>query len=604
MANFDQFFTTIMESFGKHPAIIYGDRVITYRELQERVNKLGHALLEMGVRKNDNIGLCEYNTPEFMEVVAGAWKVAARAVPLNFRFKEWELKYVIEDAKMSALFFAGDIAERFKNIRPELETVKNYVVMGEPGASREPDMLYYEDLFKGKPATAPILPWSHFEGDEIVVIMYTGGTTGYPKGVVYRHDQVLSAPLEAMIVSLAGGLSELAKAPDVIWQRAEKKLHIPGTARLLPKILASPITRKILVGIGKGAGPFILKSPKPVLKANLKLLSLLVGGKVKMLQSSPMMHAWAYNHAIIGMIGGFTSVFLTGRGFDPVEALQTIERRKINVMIAIGDGQCRPLVDELDKAAMEGRRYDVSSLMVILSSGMALSVDVKKRLLKHIPHLIIFDTLASSEGHYMTVTPYTAGADDIQKTVFKVTETTKVINEDGREVAVGEIGEIAILRTHQGSSEYFGDPEKSAKTYRVIDGKAMIFTGDMATIDEEGRIHLIGRGSGCINTGGEKVFPEEVEEVLNKHPKVEISGITSVPHERWGSAVTAVVQLMPGETMEEAEVVSWCKEYLADYKAPKYVLFVDEMPRLITGKVHYRELKTLVEEKFGPGAAE
>lgn len=149
MANFDQFFTSILESFGKHPAVIYGERVITYRELQERVNKLAHALLEMGVKKNDNIGLCEYNTPEFMEVTAAAWKIAARAVPINYRFKEWELKYVIDDAEMSALFFAEDLTERFKNIRPDLKTVKNYVVMGDQGESREPDMLYYEDLFKG-----------------------------------------------------------------------------------------------------------------------------------------------------------------------------------------------------------------------------------------------------------------------------------------------------------------------------------------------------------------------------------------------------------------------------------------------------------------------
>jgi fatty-acyl-CoA synthase len=599
MANFDQFFTCIMETFARHPAIIYGERVITYGELHERVNKLARAMLEMGVKKNDNVGLCEHNTPEFLEVTAAAWKIAARAVSINYRFKEWELKYVIDDAEMSVLFFAEDVAERFKNIRPDLETVKNYVVMGARGEHREPDMLYYEDLFKGKPATAPELPWSHFVGDDIVVIMYTGGTTGYPKGVVYRHDQVLSAPLEAMITSLAGGLSELSKAPDVIWQRAQKNLHIPGTARLLPKMLASPISRKILVGVGKGAGPFVLKSPQPVLKANFKLLSKLLGGRVRMLLASPMMHAWAYNHAIIGMIGGFTSVFLTGRGFDPVEALETIERRKINVMIAIGDGQCRPLVEELDKAAAEGRKYDLSSLMVLLSSGMALSVDVKKKLLEHMPHLIIFDTLASSEGHYMTIIPYTSSATDIQKTVFKVTETTKVINEKGEEVAVGDLGEIAILRTHQGSSEYFKDPKKSAKTYRVINGRPMIFTGDMATIDDEGRIHLIGRGSGCINTGGEKVFPEEVEDVLNKHPKVEISGITSVPHERWGSAVAAVVEMTPGESMEEAEVVSWCKEYLADYKAPKYVVFVDELPRLITGKVHYREIQKLVEEKLG-----
>jgi acyl-CoA synthetase (AMP-forming)/AMP-acid ligase II len=168
-------------------------------------------------------------------------------------------------------------------------------------------------------------------------------------------------------------------------------------------------------------------------------------------------------------------------------------------------------------------------------------------------------------------------------------------------VKAGEIGEVAVAREHQGSSGYLHDTEKSARTFRKVGGQTYTFTGDMGMVDDRGHIHLIGRGSGCINTGGEKVFPEEVEEIINQHPCVELSGVTSVPHQRWGEAVTAVIQLKAGEEVGEEELRSFCKERLADYKAPKYVLFVDELPRLITGKVHYRELKKLVSEKYEGG---
>ena len=232
---------------------------------------------------------------------------------------------------------------------------------------------------------------------------------------------------------------------------------------------------------------------------------------------------------------------------------------------------------------------------------MALSVDVKRRLLQHLPQLTILDVLASTEGHYISVTPYTAADKDIGKTIFKVSETVKVVDEEGRDVKPGDIGEVAVAREHQGSSGYYKDAEKSARTYRKIGARTYIFTGDMGMVDNQGRIHLIGRGSGCINTGGEKVFPEEVEEVLNQHSAVELSGVTSVPHQRWGEAVTAVIQPVSGQVPSEDEIKAWCKEKLADYKAPKYVLFVDELPRLITGKVHYREIKKLVTAKQEEG---
>lgn len=598
MTDFRHFYEDILSSFARYPAVVHGDEIVTYRELDLRTNRLAHALMDMGVGRDQNIGVAEYNTPAFLEVVAAAWKITARAVTLNFKFKEWELKHVIEDAGMSTVFFNEDIADRMVNLRPELPGVRNYVIIGE---RRVEGMLNYHEITKGKPSTHPEPPWEGFRDDDIVVLMYTGGTTGYPKGVIYTQEQALSAPLEAMLRNFAGGLGDLSKAPPQVFKGIEKTLHIPGTARALPWLLSREATRKALSAVGRKAGPFIKWAPDPLMRALLSLQARLTGGKVRLLLASPMMHAWAYNHALIGMIGGFTSIMLPSKSFDVVEMMEAIEKRRANVLVAVGDGQCRPFADELDRAAAEGRRYDLSSLLVVLSSGMALSVDVKRRLLDHLPQLIILDVLASTEGHYISVTPYTATDRELEKTVFRVSDTVKVITEEGREARPGEMGEVAVAREHQGSSGYYGDPEKTARTYRKVGGKTLVFTGDMAMVDEKGHIRLIGRGSGCINTGGEKVFPEEVGEVINRHPAVELSGVTSVPHPRWGEAVTAVVQLKPGEVCSEEVIVAWCKERLADYKAPKYVLFVEELPRLITGKVHYREIKQLVNEKYQRG---
>lgn len=467
MTDFNGFYTAMLRSFARYPVMIYGDRTITYREFDEQSNRLAHALLELGIKRDENVGIAEYNTPAFLEVTAAAWKIAARAVTLNFKFKEWELKHVIEDAGMTAVFFNEDLADRMINLRAELPGVRHYVIIGE---RRVEGMLNYSDLFPGRPPTHPDLCWDTFRDDDIVVLMYTGGTTGYPKGVIYTHDQVLSAPLEAMIRNLAGGLKEIAQAPPSIFEGIEKAVKIPGTARFLPWLLSRDAARKVVSTVGKHAGPFIDRSPYPVIRAFLGIMSRLSGGKVRMLLASPMMHAWAYNHAIIGMIGGFTSVLLPSKAFDVVEMMETLGKTRANVLVAVGDGQCRPMADELDRAAAEGRSYDLSSLAVILTSGMALSVDVKERLFRHLPRLVILDVLASTEGHYISITPYTAADRELAKTVFKVSETVKVLDEDGREVSAGEIGEVAVAREHQGSSGYFHDAEKSARTYRKVGG--------------------------------------------------------------------------------------------------------------------------------------
>lgn len=589
MADFGEFYRCILSSFSRYPAIIHGDRVITYGELDQRTNQVARALMELGVGRDENVGIAEYNTPAFLETVAGAWKITCRAVTLNFRFKEWELKHVIEDAGMTTVVFNQDLAERMANLRPHLPGVRNYVIIGD----RKVEGMYnYESLVSKQSTEPPRPPWEGFRDDDPVVLMYTGGTTGYPKGVVYTQDQALSGPLEAMLRNFSAGLRDLAESEGIFGGGRKEKV--------LSWLLTREATANMLDFAGRKAGPFLRRAPYPVLRALLGTTAFMGGGKVRMMLASPLMHAWAYNHALIGMLGGFTSIMLPSHTFDPAEMLHYMEKHRANVLVAVGDGQCRPMVEEMEKAEGEGRRYDLSSLRVILSSGMALSVDVKERLLRRIPHLVILDVLASTEGHYISITPYTAGS-RLHKTVFKKSDMVKVVDEEGGEVGPGEVGEVAVVREHHGSSGYYRDPEKSRRTFRRIGDKVYIFTGDMAMLSEEGNIVLLGRGSGCINTGGEKVFPEEVEEVLNRHPAVELSGVTSVPHPRWGEAVTAVIQLKPGETVEEEELRDWCKERIADYKVPKYFLFVEELPRLITGKVHYREIKRMVMDKYELG---
>jgi acyl-CoA synthetase (AMP-forming)/AMP-acid ligase II len=277
MADFNHLMLDVLKCFAKYPFLYYGDRMITYGEFDLTTNKLAHALLDLGVKRGSNIGIAEYNTPAFLEVTAAAWKVTTRAVTINFKFKEWELKHVIEDAGMTVVFFNEDIADRMINLRPELPNVKHYVIIGE---RRVEGMLNYSDLFKDRPSTLPDTGWEGFKSNDIVVLMYTGGTTGYPKGVIYTHDQLLSGPLEAMLCNFAAGMGDLANAPVEIFQGMQRALKIPGTARAIPWILSRDVTRRALSAAGKNAGPFFLKSSDRVICFIFSILARLMGGKV------------------------------------------------------------------------------------------------------------------------------------------------------------------------------------------------------------------------------------------------------------------------------------------------------------------------------------
>ena len=285
------------------------------------------------------------------------------------------------------------------------------------------------------------------------------------------------------------------------------------------------------------------------------------------------------------MIGG-SVITMEGRHFDPVELLDTVEHERINSMSIVGDAFAKPILRALDA---EPERWDISSLRVIVSSGVIWSAQTKAGLLRHNERLIMVDSLGSSEAIGMASSTVTSD-DAAQTATFQIGPNTRVVTEDGRDVAwgSGELGRVA-MRGYTPIG-YYKDPEKSAATFQVIDGVRYSIPGDFASVDADGTVRLLGRGSQCINTGGEKVYPEEVEEVLKLHPTVADAAVVGMPDERFGEAITALVEPHAGDVIDEAVLIAHVKERLAGYKAPKRVLTVDSVGRAANGKLDYRAL--------------
>ena len=286
------------------------------------------------------------------------------------------------------------------------------------------------------------------------------------------------------------------------------------------------------------------------------------------------------------MVGG-SVVTMTGRHFDPTELLDTVEAERINSMSIVGDAFAKPILKALDA---EPERWDISSLRVIVSSGVIWSAATKAGLLRHNDRLIMVDSLGSSEAIGMASS--TVSSDESAQTAsFKISPDTRVVTEDGRDVVwgSGEMGRVA-MRGYTPIG-YYKDPEKSAATFQVIDGVRYSIPGDFATVDADGTVRLLGRGSQCINTGGEKVYPEEVEEVLKLHPTVNDAAVVGVPDERFGEAITALVEPHAGDAIDETALIAHVKEHLASYKAPKHVITVPTVGRAANGKLDYNGLR-------------
>jgi acyl-CoA synthetase (AMP-forming)/AMP-acid ligase II len=530
--NLADLFENVSDHVPDREALVFGERRLTFAQLDARANQFAHFLQSRGVGPGDHVGIYAYNCNEWVEAALGAFKIRAVPVNINFRYVEDELRYLLDDSDCVALVYHRELAPRMEAVAPSCAKLRTLVVVedGAGNAGAHVDAPLQSGLFEYEAAIAEQSPKRDFgerSGTDLYLI-YTGGTTGMPKGVMWRHEDVFFAGLQ-------GGN--------------------PG---------GPPIAKPEDIGPAAAANP-APRSTMPV---------------------APLMHGNGFWSVIIGMNGGGKAVLATSRRMDPHEIWSLVEREKVNVLSIVGDAMARPMTEALYE---DGMSYDTSSLMVISSAGAIWSEHVKEKMRGKLSCLLIDAFGATESGHQ----GMNLGAHD-GRPKFNVDANTAVLDDDLRRVAAGSgvVGRLA--RTGRLPQGYWKDPEKTARTFMTDpDGVRWVVPGDMATIEADGSITLLGRGSLCINSGGEKIYPEEVEQALKAHPAVFDAVVVGVPDERWGERVAAVVQARAGASPTLPELDAHCRTKVSGYKVPRELHLVDEIVRSPSGKADYRWAKSI-----------
>jgi len=513
-------------------ALANADTSRTWAEFDDRASRLAAALEAAGIGPGDNVACAMYNGNEYIEAEFAAFKVRAAPCNVNYRYVEAELQYLIDNSDSKAVFFDSSLAERFGNVRDQLPGVQLWIQVG--GDSVPDWAVGYESVVADNEPTARI----ERSGQDLW-ILYTGGTTGNPKGVMWPHENILT------------------------------------------------ITKRIFELLA-------LEFPTSLDQAGAAAAAIAeLGATPRQLAASPLMHGTAGIGALMYLTCGGAVVTMTSRSLDTDELWQTVQTQQCTVASIVGDVFCAPMVDALDAAAEAGAPYDLTSLASITSSGVMWSQPVKDRLLAHAhaggTTLICNDSLGSSEGVGFAGKQSSAGkGTDTETATFTLGPNAAVFTEDGRRVKPGSDEKGLLAVGGPIPLGYYGDPVKSAETFREIEGQRWSVPGDWATVAADGSVTLLGRGSMSINTGGEKVYPEEVEEALKLLDDVVDANVVGVPDPKWGAAVTAVVQLADGATPTDSDLVDALRSSLSGYKLPKHVVRVDKLFRSPNGKSDYK----------------
>jgi acyl-CoA synthetase (AMP-forming)/AMP-acid ligase II len=506
-----------------------GERRYTWREFDERADGVARALLDSGLAEQDKVAQYLYNCPEYVESVYACFKAGLATVNTNYRYAADELVYLWDNADVIAVVFHGTFVPNIEEVRDRVPRIRAWLWVDDGSGPCPGWATPYEPAARQRPGRTAG-PWGR-SGDHLF-LLYTGGTTGMPKGVMWRQDDMFLA------------------------------LDSANKRRMPPEQNLDALGERVV-----RAGP-------------------------RGMPGAPLMHGTGLFNAVSTLMIGGSVTTMEGRHFDPVELLDTVERCRINSVSIVGDAFAKPILRALDA---EPDRWDISSLRVIFSSGVIWSKETKDGLLRHNPRLIMVDALGSSEAIGMATSTTTAdtGGDTAK---FELGPNARVVTEDGRDVVPGsgEIGRVALRGfTPIG---YYKDPEKSAATFQVIEGQRYSIPGDWAEVLVDGTVKLLGRGSQCINTGGEKVYPEEVEECLKLHPAVHDAAVVGVPDERFGEAINAIVELEAGASASDDELIDHVKQRLARYKAPKRIHVVPTIGRAVNGKLDYKRLKAYAAE--------
>jgi 3-oxocholest-4-en-26-oate---CoA ligase len=510
----------VVDTIPDHEALVCGDRRLTYAETDERANRLAHALAERGIGAGDHIGLFLYNGTEYLEAMLAAFKIRAVPINVNFRYGEEELRYLLDDADTKAIIFHRSLESKIAAVASQVPELSTFLVVedapsADDGESVDADE--YEKALAGASAERDFAPRS---ADDLYVL-YTGGTTGMPKGVMWRQEDIFFAALGT------GGANKITTPEEIAGLVRE------GTGRCLP--------------------------------------------------ASPFMHGTAHWVAFMTFFDGGAVVIYPDRQFDPIRLWELVAAEGVKLLVIVGDAMARPLVEAIDSL---DPAVDLSGLRFILSGGAVLSPAVKLALMEKLPKMRLLDGFGSSEtgGQGQMVVKKDDAASSNPR--FEVNDDTMVVTDELEPAAVGEVGKLA--RRGRVPLGYYKDPEKSAATFPVIDGVRWAVPGDHARLEDDGTITVLGRGSGSINTGGEKVYPEEVEAVLKSHVDVFDAVVVGVPDDRWGQKVVAVVQLREGAALDAPSIQAHVKARLSGYKAPREVIAVDAIVRSPSGKPDYR----------------
>jgi fatty-acyl-CoA synthase len=535
----------IAAAIPERECLVFRDRRYSWAQFTERTRRLGNYLagrglgcrLERAALRNfesgqDHLGLYLHNCNEYLEGMVGAYKARVAPFNVNYRYVDDELIYLLNDADARALIYHARFAPNVARIRGELPNLDVLIqVADDSGHALLPGAVDYEAALAQSSPERPDLAWS----PDDLYILYTGGTTGMPKGVLWRQEDIFFGAL--------GGTP--AMGPKFTSVEAVVEAAKQGTLRACP--------------------------------------------------APPLMHGAAHWMAFMTMHQGGTVVIQSHpERLDPDDIWSTIEREKVRFLVIVGDAFGRPLIDQLDK-----KSYDLSSFGILLSGGAILTPALKDAFLQRIPHLMIIDGFGASEtggqGQQISL-----GGGKASTGTFRMNEDTTVLRQDLSGPLAPGSGETGWLaRKGHVPLGYFKDAEKSAKTFPTIDGMRWAVPGDHATVAADGTITVLGRGSVSINSGGEKIYPEEVEKALKHHPSVYDAVVVGTPNERFGQQVTAVVQTRAGETPTEDELVEFAARHLARYKLPRAIVFVDEMVRSPSGKADYRWAKKLAYERLG-----
>jgi acyl-CoA synthetase (AMP-forming)/AMP-acid ligase II len=538
--NLADLFEHAVDVFGDREYLVANGARRTYAQLEERANRLAHHLAAGGVGAGDHVGIYALNRVEWVETLWAVFKLRAVWVNINYRYVEEELRYLFDNADLSALVvdraFAGHVAALW----PELPQLRELIVVedgSEPSEAPAPPagrtVTRYEDAIAHG---APERDFGPRRGDDRY-ILFTGGTTGMPKGVLWNHREVLFA--------LGGGIDVLTG------------VRIERPEQLADRGLAE-------------------------------------GGQRTYFPIAPLMHG-ATQWAVMGQSFQGHRVVLTSH-FDPAGTWRLVDGERVNVMMITGDAMGRPLAEELDR---NRAAYDLSSFYALTSTAAIFSPAVKDDFFRHFPNLVMTDAIGSSESGANGVTFVAAGRTEMHggPTVVRTPGST-VLGADLKPLQPGS-GEIGVLaRSGDIPVGYYRDPEKTAATFVEVDGVRHVIVGDMARVEEDGSITLLGRGSVSINSGGEKIFPEEVEVAAKSHPAVYDVTVVGVPDDRWGQRVAAVVEPRPGGLLTLAELQEHCRKHVAGYKIPRELHLVDHLERSPSGKPDYRwALRTALGEE-------